>query len=260
MRERRSAPKAQVRSGGGAGSARSPQPAIASLRPLASFICRASLPAGLLLGAGTAFAGPQGGQVVGGQGTISTPNTNTTVIDQQTHRLAIDWTSFNVQKQELVQFNQPSSTASALNRIFDQQPSQIFGSIRANGRVILVNPNGVFFSPTARVSVGSLVASGLTITTEDFMAGNEQIAQEVSKNKNGIGYVGLAYAKTSGVHDVTIDKVEPIAANAKKYAYSRACFYYIPEKADATAKAFVDFAVSADGQKIAQRLGFVLNH
>jgi len=91
------------------------------------------------------------------------------------------------------------------------------------------------------------------------LAGNEQIAQEVAKNKNGIGYVGLAYAKTSGVHDVTIDSVAPVAANATKYAYSRACYYYIPENADATAKAFVDFATGPEGQKIAEKLGFVPN-
>ena len=91
------------------------------------------------------------------------------------------------------------------------------------------------------------------------LAGNEQIAQEVAKNKNGIGYVGLAYAKSSGVHDVTVDGVQPVASNAKKYAYSRACYYYIPENADATAKAFVEFATGGEGQKIAQRLGFVPN-
>ena len=69
------------------------------------------------------------------------------------------------------------------------------------------------------------------------LAGNEQIAQEVAKNKNGIGYVGLAYSKSSGVHDVTIDGVAPVAANATKYAYSRACYYYIPESAFAVASA-----------------------
>jgi phosphate transport system substrate-binding protein len=91
------------------------------------------------------------------------------------------------------------------------------------------------------------------------LAGNEQIAQETAKNKNGIGYVGLAYAKSNGIHDVIIDGVQPVAANAKKYAYSRACYFYVPDNADATTKSFMDYAVSAEGQKIAQRLGFVPN-
>jgi len=91
------------------------------------------------------------------------------------------------------------------------------------------------------------------------LAGNEQIAEEVARNKNGIGYVGLAYAKKSGILPVVIDGVAPEASNARKYAYSRACYYYIPENADATAKAFVEFATGPDGQKIAKSLGFVPN-
>ncbi len=94
-------------------------------------------------------------------------------------------------------------------------------------------------------------------STSQKMAGNEQIAQEVARNKNGIGYVGLAYAKAAGIHDVAIDGVEPVAANAKTYVYSRACYYYVPENADETTKSFLEFATSEEGRKIATRLGFV---
>lgn len=92
------------------------------------------------------------------------------------------------------------------------------------------------------------------------LTGNEQIVQEVAKNKGGIGYVGLAYAKGNGINDITIDGVQPVAANAKKYAYSRACYFYIPENADTLAKEFVQFATGKDGQEIARRLGFVPNN
>ncbi len=92
------------------------------------------------------------------------------------------------------------------------------------------------------------------------MAGTEQIAQEVAKNKNGIGYVGLAYAKATGVAAVKIDGVEPIAANAKKYVYSRACYFYIPENAGGIAREFVDFSISTAGQEIVKKIGFVPNH
>ncbi|MBI2969793.1 MAG: filamentous hemagglutinin N-terminal domain-containing protein, partial [Gammaproteobacteria bacterium] len=168
------------------------------LRPLAGFIRRACLPAGLLLSTGTAFAGPQGGQVVGGQGSITTPDVNTTLINQQSHRLAIDWSSFNIAQHELVQFTQPSVTASALNQIFDQNASQIFGSLRANGEVILVNPNGVFFSPTARLSVASLIASGLNIATDDFMAGHYTFTAPVDSEGGLVVNQGLIEAATGG--------------------------------------------------------------
>jgi len=145
-----------------------------AMSPIAKCIRKACLPAAslfLTLNPGAVLAGPEGGQVVGGQGDISTPNSTTTLINQQSQNLAIDWATFNVNTNELVQFNQPSSTASALNRIFDQNPSQIFGTINANGNVLLVNPHGIFFSPTASVNVNSLIASGLDISTSDFMNG-----------------------------------------------------------------------------------------
>src|SRR5690606_23054067 len=90
-----------------------------SLTPITACIRAACLPASLALFAlpGVTFAGPEGGQVSAGQGNISKPDTNTTVINQQSHNLSINWNSFNVKQQELVQFNQPSKAATALNRI-----------------------------------------------------------------------------------------------------------------------------------------------
>lgn len=89
------------------------------------------------------------------------------------------------------------------------------------------------------------------------MAGNEQIAQEVAKNKSGIGYVGLAYVKTSGIKALPIDSVEPVAKNAKVYAYSRPCFLYAPDKPSAEAASFMAYIESAAGQEIVRRVGFI---
>ncbi|MDH4445048.1 MAG: phosphate ABC transporter substrate-binding protein [Akkermansiaceae bacterium] len=89
------------------------------------------------------------------------------------------------------------------------------------------------------------------------MAGNEQIAQEVAKNKNGIGYVGLAYAKTAGTKTVLIDGVEPVAANAKKYTYARLCYFYAPDKPSAEAEAFMKYVESDAGQDIVRKVGFI---
>ncbi|HWP94477.1 MAG TPA: filamentous hemagglutinin N-terminal domain-containing protein, partial [Gammaproteobacteria bacterium] len=119
-----------------------------------------------------AWAGPEGGVVVGGSGTISQPDANTTVINQNSNRLIINWNTFNVGAQETVQFIQPSASAAALNRILDQNPSQILGAIIANGRVFLINPFGVIFGEGAVVNTGSLVVSTLDISDRDFMDGN----------------------------------------------------------------------------------------
>ncbi len=91
------------------------------------------------------------------------------------------------------------------------------------------------------------------------MAGNEQIASEVSKNPAGIGYVGLAYLKVPGIKAVDVDGSQPTTAavQAKKYALARPTFYYTNGEPAGDAKAFVDFTLSPAGQKIVEQVGFV---
>jgi len=91
------------------------------------------------------------------------------------------------------------------------------------------------------------------------MAGNEQIAQEVGKNPNGVGYVGLAYTKASGIKVVAIDNATPSKESVlgKKYPYARPTFYYTNGEPTGLAKEFVDFTISDAGQKIVEQVGFV---
>jgi phosphate transport system substrate-binding protein len=91
------------------------------------------------------------------------------------------------------------------------------------------------------------------------MAGNEQIAAEVGKNANGVGYVGLAYAKAAGIKVVPIDGELPSVESVQKktYPYSRPTFYYTNGEPSGLVKAFVEFTLSAAGQKIAAGAGFV---
>jgi len=176
-------------------------PYVFSLKPLAAGIRTAGLSvAGLALSlnAGTVIAGPTGGQVAAGTGTISRPDVNTTVIQQGSQNLILNWETFNVAPKELVQFNQPNTSAAALNKIFDQNPSEIYGSIRANGRVALINPNGVLFKPGASVSVGSLIASGLDIKNEDFMAGEYKFSAPDGQEGGTVINHGTIAAATGG--------------------------------------------------------------
>src|SRR5690606_33952204 len=124
-----------------------------------------------LLCVGPVYAGPQGGQVVGGAGSIDQSGLHTT-INQHTDRMAIDWQSFNVASDERVQFVQPSTSSVALNRVLSHKGSEIHGRIDANGHVILVNPNGVFFGEGSQINVGGIIASGLQISPNDFMNGD----------------------------------------------------------------------------------------
>ncbi|HLP24819.1 MAG TPA: phosphate ABC transporter substrate-binding protein, partial [Acidobacteriota bacterium] len=91
------------------------------------------------------------------------------------------------------------------------------------------------------------------------MAGNEQIAAEVSKNPNGIGYVGLAYLHEPGIKVVSIDGAQPTEESviAKKYPYARPTFYYTNGEPTGEAAKFVEFTLSDEGQRTVRKVGFV---
>jgi len=91
------------------------------------------------------------------------------------------------------------------------------------------------------------------------MAGHEQIAAEVGKNANGVGYVGLAYMKAGGIKVVPIDGQMPTqeAVIAKRWPYARPTFYYTNGEPSGVARDFLQFTISPEGQKIVDRVGFV---
>ncbi|TKB82022.1 MAG: filamentous hemagglutinin N-terminal domain-containing protein [Nitrospira sp.] len=129
----------------------------------------ASVMLGLMTG--SAWGAPSGLSVVAGEVSASGLGSKKVTIQQATAHAVLHWREFNLAHDEVAQFIQPNSSAIALNRIFDVNPSQIFGRLEANGHVILLNPNGVMFGPTAQVNVGSLTASSLHLSTENFLAG-----------------------------------------------------------------------------------------
>ena len=131
--------------------------------------------------ASPAYANPQGGSYrrAGGDHRQSG---NTLDINQTSNRAIIDWSSFNIASGEKTVFNQPSASSIALNRVNDANPSQILGKLTANGQVVLVNPNGVFFGQGSQVDVAGLIATTANIANSDFMAGKMNFSQPGNPN------------------------------------------------------------------------------
>ncbi len=125
---------------------------------------------------------PVGGQVTAGSAKIA-PSNSVLAITQNTDRAAINWQSFNVGAQAKVNITQPSSSSVLLNRIMGNSASQIFGQINANGHVIMSNPAGMYFSPTAMVDVGSFTATTHGISDADFMAGGSKFTRQGATGK-----------------------------------------------------------------------------
>ncbi|MDA8339335.1 MAG: filamentous hemagglutinin N-terminal domain-containing protein [Nitrospiraceae bacterium] len=98
-----------------------------------------------------------------------------------TDKAIINWNGFSINVNELVKFIQPSSSAIALNRVIGADPSVILGQLTANGRVFLINPNGILFGSSAKVDAAGLLATTLNIKNDDFMAGRYLFTQDASK-------------------------------------------------------------------------------
>jgi len=91
------------------------------------------------------------------------------------------------------------------------------------------------------------------------MAGNEQIASEVAKNPNGIGYIGLAYVNTPGIKVVGVDgvKASKKTVQDKSYPIARELYYLTDGEPTGLAKEFVDFTLAPEGQKVVEAVKFV---
>ncbi len=115
--------------------------------PCAAGVCGASAP----------VWAPNGGA------TLTMPTPTTMTVNQSVQNVLLNWASFNIGKGYSVNFNQPNSSAVAVNQIWQQDPSQIWGSLTANGTVYLLNQNGFLFGQGSTVNVGGLVASSLAL-------------------------------------------------------------------------------------------------
>ncbi len=105
------------------------------------------------------------------QASDGSPGGTTTVNVKQTSQQAIlNWNKFNIGKQTKLNFDQSAGGANAgqwiaFNKVNDPSgvPSQILGSITAQGQVYVINQNGIIFGGSSQVNARALVASSLPI-------------------------------------------------------------------------------------------------
>ena len=155
-----------------------------------------ALSVSLLMGiATTAYALPSAGVVSSGSATITSSGPGSLLITQSSQNALLNWQSFGIGAKESVQFVQPGSNSVAINRVLGSDPSQIFGNLSANGKVFLVNPNGILFGKGASVNVGGLVASALDLTDADFTAGRYRFSGTGGGEVTNLGSI---YAEPGG--------------------------------------------------------------
>ena len=114
-------------------------------------------------------ANPAGGQVTHGQASFNQQGKTLNITN--TPGTIINWQNFSIASDEATRFIQQNRDSAVLNRITGQDPSAILGNLQSNGKVFLINPNGIVFGQNAQINVAGLVASTLNITDADFLNG-----------------------------------------------------------------------------------------
>lgn len=123
----------------------------------------------------SALAAPLAGLVPGGGSWVGAnplqASGSVATITQTIPKAILNWQQLNLNRGEILNFNQANSSWSALNRIHDANPSTISGNINALGHIYLINSNGIVFGNGAQINVGSLTASTLDVTDTLFSNG-----------------------------------------------------------------------------------------
>jgi filamentous hemagglutinin family protein len=129
----------------------------------------------LLLSAENASANPKGANVISGQASLAHPSVNALTITN-TPGAIINWQSFDINPNEITRFIQQNGASAVLNRVVGNglTASQIMGTLASNGKVFLINPNGIVFGANSVVDTAGLIASSLNISDQDFLNNNLQ--------------------------------------------------------------------------------------
>jgi phosphate transport system substrate-binding protein len=106
-----------------------------------------------------------------------------------------------------------------------------------------------------------VLKNGDFASSAQTLPGTAAVVNAVSKDKNGIGYGGAAYAK--GIKEVRVTGADgkgytPNKENVQsgKYALSRPLFNYTRGAPTGEAKDFIDYCLSPAGQALATEVGY----
>ncbi len=126
-----------------------------------------------------------------------------------------------------------------------------------DAKIIVVSREDASGTRNAFEELIKLEDAGGLVESATVVEGNGTIQSSVAGNPNAIGYVSFAFIDSS-VSSVKIDSVEPTAENAKAGTYSLSrpfLLVYLESRASNEVKAFLDFAVSEEGQEFVAEHG-----
>lgn len=97
------------------------------------------------------LANPTGERVISGDCSLDRRE-NRLAITQHSDQAIIEWHDFSIKQNEHTQFDLPSHNSAILNRVTGNQLSKIYGSLKSNGQVFLINPQGILIGPSGKIN------------------------------------------------------------------------------------------------------------
>jgi len=126
-------------------------------------------------------ANPNGPQVVAGSAVFNQAGKTLNITNSP--GAIINWQGFSIAADEVTRFIQSGANSAVLNRVIGSGASNILGQLLSNGRVFLINPNGVFFGAGAVVDVAGLTVSTLGLSDADFLAGKFKFTDQIGAGR-----------------------------------------------------------------------------
>jgi filamentous hemagglutinin family protein len=157
----------------------------------AAILCCAGL-------AGPLRANPSGLTVVSGSATQKTTGSQLTITVSP--YAVLNWSSFNIMSGETTSFLQPSANSIVLDNIGGASPSKIWGTLTANGTVILANASGFYFGPNSMVKVGGDFIATTTPLPPDYGIGSSWIFTGMPPLASIVNYGQIAAGSGHGLY------------------------------------------------------------
>jgi filamentous hemagglutinin family protein len=125
---------------------------------------------------------PSGAQIRAGAASFDYGTAGELHVHQSTDRVFIDWNNFNIGRDALTEFHQNDSSALAVNRVVSggSDPTQILGALKSNGRVIVLDQNGVIFGRESTIDVGGIIAAPGNIDIDKAITDSRIRARKIS--------------------------------------------------------------------------------
>ncbi|HWD17651.1 MAG TPA: filamentous hemagglutinin N-terminal domain-containing protein [Verrucomicrobiae bacterium] len=144
------------------------------------------------------WANPKGLTTGHGHATPTTVGNN--LIIHASQGAVLNWSSFNIAAGETTTFIQPNAHSIVWNNIHDANPSQILGSLNANGYVVLMNPSGIYFGDHSIVNASGFIATAAPMVRTGGEAGSFWQFDGVPPSASVINYGEIHVAQGGSVY------------------------------------------------------------